>query len=128
LARPPNNPDGAGSPELSRADHPAPPPASSSASDSRVRPTHAHVATFTDPEPYALETTRLVTGSAAPKFVGTVGRTFHAKTAGIILDRLGVGVGRASVPVAFTPGIPNAHVFVFATEPTAARRISGWTI
>ena len=32
------------------------------------------------------------------------------------------------MPVTFTGGIPNAHVFLFATEPAAARRISGWTV
>jgi AraC-like DNA-binding protein len=32
------------------------------------------------------------------------------------------------VPVAFTACIPAAHVFAFATEPVAPRRISGWMI
>ncbi len=32
------------------------------------------------------------------------------------------------MPVTFTGGIPNAHVFLFATEPAAARRISGWNV
>jgi hypothetical protein len=88
----------------------------------------SHVATFTDPEAYALATVSLATGATAPRFVGTIGKTFQAKVARASLDRLGIGVGQASVPVAFTAGIPNAHVFMFATEPAAARQISGWTV
>jgi AraC-like DNA-binding protein len=88
----------------------------------------SHVATFTDPEAYALATVSLATGATAPRFVGTIGKTFQAKVARASLDRLGIGVGQAPVPVAFTAGIPNAHVFMFATEPAAARQISGWTV
>lgn len=43
-------------------------------------------------------------------------------------DRLSIGVGKASTSVTVTSGVPNAHVFMFATEPAAARRISGWTV
>lgn len=87
-----------------------------------------HVATFSDPEAYALATLNLANGAIAPRFLGTIGKTFHAKIARLNLDRLGIGIGRASVPVTFSGGIPNSHVFVFATESAAARRISGWTV
>jgi len=90
-------------------------------------PPGTHVATFSDPEAYALATA-LTTGATAPRFVGTIGKTFRAKIARVSLDRLGIGIGRASVPVAFSAGIPNSHCFIFATEPAAARRISGWTV
>ncbi len=87
----------------------------------------AAIATFTDPEAYAHATVRLAPG-AVSRFVGTVGEPFYAKIARLSLDQLGLGVGRASVPVAFTAGIPNAHVFVFATEAAAPRRVSGWMV
>lgn len=87
----------------------------------------AHVATFSDPEAYALETIR-VSGASAPRFIGTIGKTFHAKIVRASFDRLGIATGHASLPVTFTGAVPNAHVFLFATEPAAARRISGWTV
>jgi AraC-like DNA-binding protein len=90
-------------------------------------PPRTHVATFSDPEAYALATINLATG-AAPRFIGTIGEAFHAKIARVSLDQVGVGVGQASVPVSFTTRIPNAHVFLFATEAAAPRRISGWTV
>ena len=86
----------------------------------------AYVATFSSPDAYALAVN--VAGAAASRFIGTIGKTFHAKIARVNLDRLGIGIGQASVPVAFTTGIPNAHVFVFATEAADERRISGWTV
>jgi AraC-like DNA-binding protein len=91
-------------------------------------PPAAQVFTFSDPEAYALATVNLAGGAVAPRFVGAIGGTFHAKIARVGLDRLGLGLGHASVPVSFTAGIPNSHVFVFATGPAAARRISGWTV
>lgn len=87
-----------------------------------------HVVTFSDPEAYAMATVNLTSGASAPRFIGAIGETFHAKIAHASLDRLDVSTGHASVPVTFTAGIPNAHVFLFATEPAAARRISGWTV
>jgi AraC-like DNA-binding protein len=90
-------------------------------------PARAHVATFSDPEAYA-EATVLLSGASAPRFIGTIGETFHAKVARASLDQLDIGTGHASLPVTFAGGIPNAHVFLFATEPAAARRISGWTV
>ncbi len=71
---------------------------------------------------------QLATGASAPRFIDAVGDAFHAKIARANLDRLSIGLGHASVPVTFSGGIPNAHVFLFATEPAAARRISGWTV
>ncbi len=91
-------------------------------------PPRTHVARFTDPEAYAHATVTLATGATASRFVGTIGKTFHAKIARVSLNRLGIGIGQASVPVAFAGSIPNSHVFMFATEPAAARRISGRTI
>lgn len=41
---------------------------------------------------------------------------------------MSIGVGKASAPVTLSSGVPNAHVFMFATEPADARRISGWTV
>lgn len=91
-------------------------------------PPAAQVFTFSDPEAYATATVNLTSGASAPRFIGVIGETFHAKIARASLDRLDVSTGHASVPVTFTAGIPNAHVFMFATEPAAARRISGWTV
>lgn len=90
-------------------------------------PARAHVATFSDPEAYA-QAAVLLSGASAPRFIGMVGKTFHAKIVRARLGRLDIGTGNASLPVTFTGGIPNAHVFLFATEPAAARRISGWTV
>ena len=70
----------------------------------------------------------LATGASAPRFIGAIDHTFHAKITRASLDRLNVGTGHASVPVTFSGGIPNAHVFLFATEPAASRRISGWSV
>ena len=92
-----------------------------------VRSTKTHVASFTDPEAYALATV-LATGASAPRFVGAVDDTFRAKISRASLERLDVGTGHASLPVTFSGGIPNAHVFLFATELAAARRISGWSV
>ena len=86
-----------------------------------------YVATFSDPEAYALATVNL-SGAAAPRFVGAVGDAFHAKIARVGLDQIGIGIGQASVPVSITARIPDSHVFMFATEPAAARRISGWAV
>jgi AraC-like DNA-binding protein len=91
-------------------------------------PPRAHVATFSDPEAYALATVSLAAGAVPARFVGPVGKAFHAKVARVGLDRLAIGVGQASVPVAFATGVPDSHVFVFATEAAAERRISGWTV
>lgn len=85
------------------------------------------VANFTDPESYALATV-LASGASAPHFIGAVDSTFHAKITRASLDRLNVGTGHASVPVTFSGAIPNAHVFLFATELAATRRISGWSV
>lgn len=90
-------------------------------------PPRTHIATFSDPEAYVLATVDLATG-AAPRFVGAIGKAFHAKIARVGFDQLGIGIGQASVPVSFTARIPSAHVFMFATETAAARRISGWTV
>jgi AraC-like DNA-binding protein len=87
-----------------------------------------HVATFSDPEAYALEAIRLATGAAALGYVGAVGKAFQAKITRARLDRLGIGIGKATASVTVTSGVPDAHVFMFATEPAAARRISGWTV
>jgi AraC-like DNA-binding protein len=90
-------------------------------------PARAHVATFSDPEAYVQATAR-AGGASAHRFIGAMGETFRAKIARASLDRLDIGTGHASVPVTFTAGIPNAHVFLFATESAPARRISGWTV
>jgi hypothetical protein len=44
------------------------------------------------------------------------------------LDRLTIGLGKASASVSLSSGVPNAHVFMFATAPGGPRRISGWTV
>lgn len=88
----------------------------------------SHVATFSDPEVYALATVSMAAGAPTGRFLGSIRGPFQAKTTRLILDQVSVGTGRASVPVTFSTGIPAAHVFVFATEPAAARRISGWTV
>jgi AraC-like DNA-binding protein len=88
----------------------------------------AHVATYSDAEAYAYDAIKLATGAAALGFSGTIGKTFHAKISRVSLDRLSIGVGKASASVTVTSGVPNAHVFMFATEPAADRRISGWTV
>jgi AraC-like DNA-binding protein len=90
-------------------------------------PSRTYVANFSDPEAYAQATVNL-SGGDAPRFIGTVGDAFHAKIARVNLGQIGIGVGQASVPVSFTAHIPDSHVFMFATEAAAARRISGWTV
>ena len=88
----------------------------------------AHVAAFTDPEAYAFEAIKLAAGANVLGFGNAIGKTFHARLTRVSLDRLSVGLGKASASVALSSGVPNAHVFLFATEPSAARRISGWTV
>src|SRR5262245_34196307 len=66
-------------------------------------PVRAHAATFSDPDAYTLATLNTA-GAVASRFVGTSGKTFHAKLARLDLDRLGIGIGKPSVPVAFTAG------------------------
>jgi methylphosphotriester-DNA--protein-cysteine methyltransferase len=90
-------------------------------------PAKTDVATFSDPEAYAQAVVR-ASGASAPRFIGAIGEKFQAKIARASLDGLDVGAGHASVPVTFAGSIPNAHVFLFATEPGALRRISGWAI
>ena len=88
----------------------------------------AHVAAFTDPEAYAFEAIKLAAGANVLGFGNAIGKTFHARLTRVSLDRLSVGLGKASASVTLSSGVPNAHVFMFATEPYAARRISGWTV
>ena len=88
----------------------------------------AHVAAFTDPEAYAFEAIKLAAGANVLGFGNAIGKTFHARLTRVSLDRLSVGLGKASASVALSSGVPNAHVFMFATEPADARRISGWTV
>ena len=85
----------------------------------------AHVAAFTDPEAYAFEAIKLAAGANVLGFGNAIGKTFHARLTRVSLDRLSVGLGKASASVALSSGVPNAHVLLFATEPSAARRISG---
>ena len=91
-------------------------------------PPKAHVAAFTDPEAYAFEAIKLAAGANVLGFGGTVDKTFAARLTRVSLDRLSIGLGKASASVTLSSGVPNAHVFMFATEPFAARRISGWTV
>jgi len=93
-----------------------------------VMPRAAHVAAFTDPEAYAFEAIKLAAGANVLGFGNAIGKTFHARLTRVSLDRLSLGLGKASASVALSSGVPNAHVFLFATEPSAARRISGWTV
>ncbi|MDH2380773.1 helix-turn-helix domain-containing protein [Bradyrhizobium sp. CER78] len=88
----------------------------------------AHVAAFTDPEAYAFEAIKLAAGANVLGFGSAVGKTFQARLTRVALYRLSIGLGKASASVTLTSGVPNAHVFMFATEPSAARRISGWTV
>lgn len=88
----------------------------------------ANAEVFTDPEAYAFEAIRLAAGANVLGFGGAVGKTFHARLARASLGRLSIGLGKASAPVTLSSGVPNAHVFMFAMEPFAARRISGWTV
>src|SRR5262245_35978205 len=87
-----------------------------------------HVANYSDPEAYAMAAIKLAAGATALGFAGTIGKTFQAKITRATLDQLSIGIGKASASVTVTSGVPNAHVFMFATEPAAARRISGWTV
>jgi AraC-like DNA-binding protein len=91
-------------------------------------PGDAHVAAFTDPEAYAFEAIKLAAGANVLGFGSTIGKTFNARLTRVRLDRLSIGLGKASASVTLSSGVPNAHVFMFGTEPAAARRISGWTV
>ena len=93
-----------------------------------MTPPQAYVTSFTDPDAYALEAIKLAAGANVLGFGGKVGKAFQAKITRVTLDRLSVGVGKASASVSLSSGVPNAHVFLFATEPFAARHISGWTV
>ncbi|MDN5001492.1 helix-turn-helix transcriptional regulator [Bradyrhizobium sp. GCM10027634] len=86
------------------------------------------IAAFTDPEAYAFEAIKLAAGANVLGFGSAVGKTFHASLTRVSLDRLSIGLRTASASVTLNSGVPNAHVFMFATDPTAARRISGWTV
>lgn len=88
----------------------------------------AHVAAFTDPEAYAFDAIKLAAGANVLGFGGPIGKSFQARLARVSLDRLSIGSGKASASINLSSGVPNAHVFMFATEPFAARRISGWTV
>src|SRR5262245_41870728 len=88
----------------------------------------AHVAAFTDPEAYAFEAIKLAAGANVLGFGSAIDKTFNARLSRMSIDRLSVGLGKASASVTLSSGVPNAHVFMFATEPAAARRISGWTV
>lgn len=87
-----------------------------------------HVAAFTDPEAYAFEAIKLAAGANVLGFGSAIGKGFHARLTRVSLDRLCIGVGKASASITLTSGVPNAHVFMFATGPAAARRISGRTV
>lgn len=87
-----------------------------------------HVAGFTDPEAYAFEAVKLAAGASVRGFGGKIDKTFRAILTRVGLDRLTIGLGKASASVSLSSGVPNAHVFMFATAPAAARRISGWTV
>ena len=87
-----------------------------------------HVAGFTDPEAYAFEAVKLAAGASVRGFGGKIDKTFRAILTRVSLDRLTIGLGKASASVSLSSGVPNAHVFMFATAPAAARRISGWTV
>jgi AraC-like DNA-binding protein len=87
-----------------------------------------HVAAFTDPEAYAFEAIKLAAGANVLGFGSAVGKTFHASLTRVSLDRLSIGLRTASASVTLNSGAPKAHVFMFATDPSAARRISGWTV
>jgi AraC-like DNA-binding protein len=89
---------------------------------------HADAAVFTDPEAYAFEAIKLAAGANVLGFGGAVGKAFEARLVRARLDRLSIGLGRASAPVTLSSGVPDAHVFMFATAPFAPRRISGWTV
>jgi AraC-like DNA-binding protein len=88
----------------------------------------AHAGAFTDPEAYAFEAIRLAAGASVLGFGGAVGKAFQARLSRVSLERLSIGLGRASAPVTLSSGVPDAHVFMFATAPFAPRRISGWTV
>src|SRR4051812_4264511 len=94
--------------------------------DATARKTH--VAAFADPEAYALEAIKLAAGANVLGFGTRVDKTFRARLTRVSLDQLYVGLGKASASVTLSSGVPDAHVFMFATEPFAARRISGWSV
>ena len=87
-----------------------------------------HVAAYTDPGAYAFEAIKLAAGANVLGFGSAIGKSFRARLARVSLDRLSIGLGRSSSSLTLSSGVPNAHVFMFATEPFAARRISGWTV
>src|SRR3954449_9585834 len=80
----------------------------------------AHVAAFTDPEAYAFEAIKLAAGANVLGFTGAIDKTFHARLTRVRLDRLNIGLGKASASITLSSGVPDAHVFMFATEPSAA--------
>lgn len=88
----------------------------------------AHVAAFTDPEAYAFEAIKLAAGASVLGFGNAIGKTFQARLTRASLGRLSIGLGKASASVTLSSGVPDAHVFLFATEAFAPRRISGWTV
>jgi AraC-like DNA-binding protein len=91
-------------------------------------PRNTHVAAFTDPEAYAFDAIKLAAGASVLGFGGPIGKSFQARLTRVSLDRLSIGLGKASASVTLSSGVPDAHVFMFATEPADARRISGWTV
>jgi hypothetical protein len=76
-----------------------------------------HVAAYTDPEEYAFEAIKLAAGANVLGFGSAIGKSFRARLARVSLDRLSIGLGRSSSSLTLSSGVPNAHVFMFATEP-----------
>jgi AraC-like DNA-binding protein len=91
-------------------------------------PTAPYVAAFTDPEAYAFEAIKLAAGANVLGFGGKIANMFQARLTRVSLDRVSVGAGKASASVSLSSGVPDAHVFLFATGNFAARRISGWNV
>src|ERR1051326_5771620 len=91
-------------------------------------PPNAYVAAFTDPEAYAFDAIKLAAGANVLGFGGRIDRSFQARLTRVSLDRLSIGMGRATGSVTLSSGVPNAHVFMFATAHFAGRRISGWNV
>jgi AraC-like DNA-binding protein len=91
-------------------------------------PSRSYFGTFSDPAAMALAVSAIDPGTAGPYPVGTIHKTFHGTLARATFDRLNIGVGRFAQGIPQTAGIANVHTFMFATEPSIVRRVSGRTL
>ncbi|MBW4656888.1 MAG: helix-turn-helix domain-containing protein [Kaiparowitsia implicata GSE-PSE-MK54-09C] len=85
----------------------------------------AHFGTFSDPEAMATALNGIDPGATGPHPRGRKLPSFNGMLARATLGAINAGAGKFSRGIPQSAGIPNAHIFMFATEPDLSRHISG---